>query len=112
MLSVRLRWPANKKMVRIHLGHLVGGRARSYTDPLPYERILQADVPEQPGALRKVLGVLSPDFLITLFHYRKTGGHGTWYPHNSGTACTTIAPCIIPKADGCFWSVEHTPLVV
>ena len=60
-------WP------QIHLRHLVGGRARSYTGELPSERIFQVDFPERPGALRKFLAVFSPDFLITLFHYRETG---------------------------------------
>ena len=59
--------------LQIHLRHLVGGRARSYTGELPHERIFQVDFPERPGALRKFLGVFSPDFLLTLFHYRKTG---------------------------------------
>ena len=51
----------------------MGGRARSYTGALPDEHIFQVDFPERPGALRKFLDVFSPDFLITLFHYRKTG---------------------------------------
>ncbi|CAL5220401.1 g2410 [Coccomyxa viridis] len=62
---------------QIHLRHLVGGRARSYTGELPHERIFQVDFPERPGALRKFLGVFSPDFLLTLFHYRKTGNRST-----------------------------------
>ena len=53
----------------------MGGRARSYTGELPSERIFQVDFPERPGALRKFLAVFSPDFLITLFHYRETGAH-------------------------------------
>lgn len=60
--------------LQIHLRHLVGGRARSYTGALPHEHIFQVDFPERPGALSKFLDVFSPDFLITLFHYRKTGG--------------------------------------
>jgi threonine dehydratase len=40
---------------------------------LPHERIFQVDFPERPGALRRFLAVVSPTFLITLFHYRKTG---------------------------------------
>ncbi len=59
--------------MQIHLRHLVGGRARSYMGALPDEQIFQVDFPERPGALRKFLDVFSPDFLITLFHYRKTG---------------------------------------
>lgn len=58
---------------QVHLRHLVGGRARSFMGELPHERIFQVDFPERPGALRKFLSIVSPAFLITLFHYRKTG---------------------------------------
>lgn len=58
---------------QVHLRHLVGGRARSFMGELPHERIFQVDFPERPGALRRFLTVFSPTFLITLFHYRKTG---------------------------------------
>ncbi|BDA45868.1 Threonine dehydratase [Coccomyxa sp. Obi] len=62
---------------QVHLRHLVGGRARSFMGELPHERIFQVDFPERPGALRKFLSVVSPTFLITLFHYRKTGNRST-----------------------------------
>ncbi len=58
---------------QVHLRHLVGGRARSFMGELPHERIFQVDFPERPGALRKFLSAVSPNFLLTLFHYRKTG---------------------------------------
>ena len=34
---------------------------------------MQVDFPERAGALKRFLAVLCPSFLITLFHYRKTG---------------------------------------
>ena len=59
--------------LQVHLRHLVGGRARSFTGELPHERIIQVDFPERPGALRKLLAALDPEWNVTLFHYRKTG---------------------------------------
>ena len=59
--------------LQVHLRHLVGGRARSFTGELPHERIIQVDFPERPGALRKLLAALDSDWNVTLFHYRKTG---------------------------------------
>ena len=58
---------------QLHLRHLVGGRARSFTGGIPDERILQVVFPERPGALKKFLAELSPQWNVTLFHYRQTG---------------------------------------
>ena len=76
--------------LQIHLRHLVGGRARSYTGALPHEHIFQVDFPERPGALRKFLGVFSPDFLITLFHYRKTGWLARPCSHVHSACCLVL----------------------
>ena len=62
--------------LQVHLRHLVGGRARSFTGELPHERIIQVDFPERAGALRKLLAALDPEWNVTLFHYRKTGALG------------------------------------
>ncbi|KAK9812160.1 hypothetical protein WJX73_001112 [Symbiochloris irregularis] len=62
---------------QVHLRHLVGGRARSFTGALPFERIFQVDFPERPGALRRFLSQVSPQWNLTLFHYRKTGNTST-----------------------------------
>ncbi|KAL3161440.1 hypothetical protein ABBQ32_010326 [Trebouxia sp. C0010 RCD-2024] len=58
---------------QVHLRHLVGGRARSYMGELPHEVIYQVEFPERPGALKKFLSVLQPQWNITLFHYRRSG---------------------------------------
>lgn len=58
---------------QVHLRHLVGGRARSYTGEIPNERIYQIQFPERPGALLRFLDSVSPRWNITLFHYRNTG---------------------------------------
>ena len=58
---------------QLHLRHLVGGRARSFTGRIPDEKILQVVFPERPGALKKFLAELAPSWNVTLFHYRQTG---------------------------------------
>ncbi|DBA83534.1 hypothetical protein WJX79_001038 [Trebouxia sp. C0005] len=58
---------------QVHLRHLVGGRARSYMGEMPHEKIYQVEFPERPGALKKFLSVLQPQWNITLFHYRRSG---------------------------------------
>lgn len=58
---------------QVHLRHLVGGRARSFTGELPFERMFQVQFPERAGALRQFLEALSPHWNVTLFHYRQTG---------------------------------------
>ena len=42
---------------------------------LPHEVIYQVEFPERPGALKKFLSVLQPQWNITLFHYRRSGEH-------------------------------------
>ena len=58
---------------QLHLRHLVGGRARSFTGALPHERIFQITFPEKQGALHAFLRAISPTWNVTLFHYRKSG---------------------------------------
>lgn len=61
------------EVAQVHLRHLVGGRARSYTGRIENEKILQVVFPERPGSLRRFLDVVSPAWNVTLFHYRNTG---------------------------------------
>ena len=72
----------------------MGGRARSYTGELPSERIFQVDFPERPGALRKFLAVFSPDFLITLFHYRETGALRSSACSSQNSAAASAGNCV------------------
>lgn len=53
----------------VHLRHLVGGRARSFTGAMPHERIFRVEFPEKAGALGKFLAAMG-GYNITLFHYR------------------------------------------
>mmetsp|Transcript_7172 Transcript_7172/g.12363 ORF Transcript_7172/g.12363 Transcript_7172/m.12363 type:complete len:348 (+) Transcript_7172:26-1069(+) len=61
------------EVAQLHLRHLVGGRARSYTGALPHEKIFQIIFPEKAGALTRFLEVMCPKWNVTLFHYRNTG---------------------------------------
>jgi len=66
------------ELAQLHLRHLVGGRARGGDEQgLPNERIFQVDFPERVGALRTFLKALSPNWNISLFHYRRTGNRSS-----------------------------------
>jgi threonine dehydratase len=57
------------ELALIHTRYMVGGRAAS----VEKERLLRFGFPERPGALRRFLELMSPDWAITLFHYRNHG---------------------------------------
>ncbi|KAF5829223.1 threonine dehydratase [Dunaliella salina] len=61
------------EVAQLHLRHLVGGRARSFTGSVPDEKIYQVIFPERPGALVRFLDALCGTYNITLFHYRNMG---------------------------------------
>ena len=57
------------EMAKLHIRHLVGGRS-----PLAEkERIYRFEFPERPGALMRFLTSMSPNWNISLFHYRNHG---------------------------------------
>jgi threonine dehydratase len=57
------------ELSKLHLRHLVGGRS-----PLAHdERLFRFEFPERPGALMRFLSSMSPDWNISLFHYRNHG---------------------------------------
>lgn len=57
------------EMAKLHLRHLVGGRAPQAKNELIY----RFEFPEQPGALMNFLGHLNKGWNISLFHYRNHG---------------------------------------
>ena len=57
------------ELAKLHLRHMVGGRADLAHDELLY----QFDFPERPGALARFLNALDPAWNISLFHYRNHG---------------------------------------
>ncbi len=60
---------STNEMAKLHVRHLVGGRAPSLKGELLY----RFEFPERPGALMNFLKTMGPDWNITLFHYRNHG---------------------------------------
>jgi threonine dehydratase len=57
------------ELTKLHLRHMVGGRS-----PLAeHELLYRFEFPERPGALTLFLNSMSPDWNISLFHYRNHG---------------------------------------
>jgi threonine dehydratase len=57
------------ELTKLHLRHMVGGRS-----PLAeHELLYRFEFPERPGALTQFLNSMSPDWNISLFHYRNHG---------------------------------------
>ena len=57
------------EMAKLHVRHLVGGRS-----PLAHEEaIYRFEFPDRPGALMRFLTSMSPNWNISLFHYRNHG---------------------------------------
>ena len=58
------------ELAKTHLRHMIGGRSSLADD----ERIYRFVFPERPGALMRFLSTMSPNWNISLFHYRHQGG--------------------------------------
>ncbi|MBD2777595.1 threonine ammonia-lyase, biosynthetic [Iningainema tapete] len=57
------------ELTKLHLRHMVGGHS-----PLAHNELLyRFEFPERPGALMKFVSSMSPDWNISLFHYRNNG---------------------------------------
>ncbi|MEE3717472.1 threonine ammonia-lyase, biosynthetic [Tumidithrix elongata RA019] len=57
------------ELTKLHLRHMVGGRS-----PLAHNELLyRFEFPERPGALMKFVDSMSPNWNISLFHYRNNG---------------------------------------
>ncbi len=60
---------SNDEMAKLHVRHLVGGHS-----PLAHdEQIFRFEFPDRPGALMNFLSSMSPNWNISLFHYRNHG---------------------------------------
>jgi threonine dehydratase len=57
------------ELAKLHLRHMVGGRSPLACD----ERLFRFEFPERPGALMQFLSTMSPNWNISLFHYRNHG---------------------------------------
>ncbi len=60
---------SDDELTKLHLRHLVGGRSPLSSNELLY----RFEFPERPGALTKFVGSMSPNWNISLFHYRNNG---------------------------------------
>ena len=59
----------DSELAKLHLRHMVGGRS-----PLAHNELLyRFEFPERPGALMKFVSSMSPNWNISLFHYRNNG---------------------------------------
>ncbi len=54
---------------KLHLRHMVGGNSALARD----ERLYSFEFPERPGALMRFVSSMSPEWNISLFHYRNHG---------------------------------------
>jgi threonine dehydratase len=59
----------NNEMAKLHVRHLVGGRAPEAVNEVLY----RFEFPERPGALMRFLESMSRGWNISLFHYRNHG---------------------------------------
>ena len=57
------------ELAKMHLRHMVGGRSPLAENELLY----RFEFPERPGALMQFLNCMSPNWNISLFHYRNNG---------------------------------------
>ncbi|MEO0801698.1 MAG: threonine ammonia-lyase, biosynthetic [Cyanobacteria bacterium J06642_2] len=57
------------ELTKMHLRHMVGGRSALARDELIY----RFEFPERPGALMQFVSSMSPNWNISLFHYRNNG---------------------------------------
>ena len=60
---------SNNEMAKVHVRHLVGGRAPAAENEILY----RFEFPERPGALMQFLNSMSRGWNISLFHYRNHG---------------------------------------
>jgi threonine dehydratase len=57
------------ELAKMHLRHMVGGKSTL----AHHELLYRFEFPERPGALIKFLNSMSPNWNISLFHYRNNG---------------------------------------
>jgi threonine dehydratase len=61
------------EMAKLHVRHMVGGRAPEVTENGMQELLYRFEFPERPGALMNFLDHMSKGWNISLFHYRNHG---------------------------------------
>ena len=93
-------------MAKLHIRHMVGGRAPS---DLADELLMRFEFPERPGALLQFLSKLAGRWNISLFHYRNHGAAfgrvlvGMQVPAHSRGLITALEELGYP-----FWDESQT----
>ncbi|MEN8446301.1 MAG: threonine ammonia-lyase, biosynthetic, partial [Cyanobacteria bacterium J06555_13] len=59
----------DNELAKMHLRHMVGGKSQLANNELLY----RFEFPERPGALTNFVNAMSPNWNISLFHYRNHG---------------------------------------
>jgi threonine dehydratase len=97
----------DNEMAKLHLRHLVGGRAPEVRD----EIIFRFEFPERPGALMNFLNSMNHSWNISLFHYRNHGADygrvlvGMQVPHHDKKALKTF----LDKLGYPYWDESDNP---
>jgi threonine dehydratase len=60
---------SDDELAKQHLRHMIGGRSAR----AEHELLYRFEFPERPGALMRFLSAMSPNWNISLFHYRNQG---------------------------------------
>lgn len=95
------------ELTKLHLRHMVGGRS-----PLAHNELLyRFEFPERPGALMKFVDSMSPNWNISLFHYRNNGADygrivvGVQVPPQDMTAWQAFLDTLGYR----YWDENHNP---
>jgi threonine dehydratase len=95
------------EMAKLHIRHLVGGRAPQITDELVY----RFEFPERPGALMRFLEHMGNGWNISLFHYRNHGADygrvliGMQVPKEDKKKFKTF----LAQLGYAYWNESHNP---
>ncbi len=98
----------DNEMAKLHLRHLVGGRAPDAQD----EIIFRFEFPERPGALMNFLNSMDHSWNISLFHYRNHGADygrvlvGMQVPRHDKKALKTF----LDKLGYPYWDESANPV--
>ena len=97
----------DNEMAKLHLRHLVGGRAPEVKD----EIMFRFEFPERPGALMNFLNSMNHSWNISLFHYRNHGADfgrvlvGMQVPHHDKKALRNF----LDKLGYRYWDESDNP---
>lgn len=98
---------SDNEMAKLHVRHLVGGRAREVKNELVY----RFEFPDRPGALMQFLNSMSHHWNISLFHYRNHGADygrvlvGMEVPPEEKVAFKTF----LSQLDNRYWDESKNP---